>query len=354
MYASALARRRVRRRSGIGAADRDAHARVGAVGDHRLQRGGVELLLAIEHGARRRTAARARPRPPAPTPRPAARAAGPSDTANVVSSGAIMPARAPASIDMLQTVIRSSIDSARIADPRYSMTWPVPPPMPRRAITASTRSLAVTPGPQLALDGHGQRLGRVLQQALRREHVRHLAGADAERERAERAVRAGVAVAAHDHRPRLGQPQLRPDDVHDALRSRCPARAARCRSPAQFFSSAAICSARRVVEHGDAPVAAARRGRRRVIHRRHRALGPAHLEAALAQPGERLRRGHLVHQVQVDVEDGGRVGASPRARGARPRSSRTSSAASRWLASSTSTLAPAPAGRPVTSAAHIS
>src|SRR6185369_12801065 len=39
---------------------------------------------------------------------------------NVVSSGAIMPARAPASIDMLQTVIRPSIDSARMASPRYS------------------------------------------------------------------------------------------------------------------------------------------------------------------------------------------------------------------------------------------
>jgi hypothetical protein len=33
-----------------------------------------------------------------------------------------MPARAPASIDMLQTVIRSSIDRARIAEPRYSTT----------------------------------------------------------------------------------------------------------------------------------------------------------------------------------------------------------------------------------------
>ena len=50
---------------------------------------------------------------------------------------------------MLQTVMRSSIDSARIAEPRYSMTWPVPPPMPRRAITASTMSLAVTPGRSL-------------------------------------------------------------------------------------------------------------------------------------------------------------------------------------------------------------
>lgn len=33
-----------------------------------------------------------------------------------------MPARAPASIDMLHTVIRASIDSARIALPRNSMT----------------------------------------------------------------------------------------------------------------------------------------------------------------------------------------------------------------------------------------
>ena len=57
-----------------------------------------------------------------------------------------MPARPPASMDMLQTVMRSSIDNARTADPRYSMTWPVAPPTPMRAITASTRSFAVTPG----------------------------------------------------------------------------------------------------------------------------------------------------------------------------------------------------------------
>ena len=35
----------------------------------------------------------------------------------VVSSGAISPARAPASIDMLQTVIRPSIERAVIAGP---------------------------------------------------------------------------------------------------------------------------------------------------------------------------------------------------------------------------------------------
>ena len=40
----------------------------------------------------------------------------------VVSSGAISPARAPASMDMLQMVIRSSMLSARIASPVYSTT----------------------------------------------------------------------------------------------------------------------------------------------------------------------------------------------------------------------------------------
>ena len=56
-----------------------------------------------------------------------------------------MPARAPASIDMLQTVIRPSIESDRIAEPRYSMIEPIPPPVPMRAMIESTTSLAVTP-----------------------------------------------------------------------------------------------------------------------------------------------------------------------------------------------------------------
>ena len=63
-----------------------------------------------------------------------------------MSSGAISPARAPASIDMLQTVMRSSIESERIAGPQYSKTQPVPPPMPMRAMKARMMSFAVTPG----------------------------------------------------------------------------------------------------------------------------------------------------------------------------------------------------------------
>ena len=60
-----------------------------------------------------------------------------------------MPARAPASIDMLHTVMRPSIDSARIASPQYSMTLPVPPAVPIWPMMARMMSLAVTPSGSL-------------------------------------------------------------------------------------------------------------------------------------------------------------------------------------------------------------
>ena len=46
---------------------------------------------------------------------------------------------------MLQTVIRPSIERASMAGPRYSTTYPWPPPVPVWVIRVSTRSLAVTP-----------------------------------------------------------------------------------------------------------------------------------------------------------------------------------------------------------------
>ena len=64
-----------------------------------------------------------------------------------MSSTAIIPARAPASIDMLQTDMRPSIDSARMASPPNSIVQPVPPAVPISPMIASTMSLAVTPGP---------------------------------------------------------------------------------------------------------------------------------------------------------------------------------------------------------------
>ena len=50
---------------------------------------------------------------------------------------------------MLQTVMRPSIDSARIASPAYSITWPVPPAVPIWPMMARMMSLAVTPSASL-------------------------------------------------------------------------------------------------------------------------------------------------------------------------------------------------------------
>ena len=64
----------------------------------------------------------------------------------MVSSGETMPARAPASIDMLQTVIRCSMENPRIASPVYSSTWPAPAATPSCPIVPRIASFAVTPG----------------------------------------------------------------------------------------------------------------------------------------------------------------------------------------------------------------
>ena len=44
---------------------------------------------------------------------------------------------------MLQIVMRPSIESASIAAPRYSITWPTPPPVPIRLMIARMMSFAL-------------------------------------------------------------------------------------------------------------------------------------------------------------------------------------------------------------------
>ena len=70
---------------------------------------------------------------------------------------------------------------------------------------------------QLAVDGDAHVLGFALDQRLRGEHMLDLARADAVRERAEGAVRGGVAVAADDGHAGEGKTLLGADDVDDAL-----------------------------------------------------------------------------------------------------------------------------------------
>ena len=169
-------------------------------------------------------------------------------------------------------------------------------------------SLAATPGCQPAFHAHLAGLRLALQQALRGQHVLDLAGADAEGQRAKRAVGGGVAVAAHDRHARLGQAQLRTDDVHDALAAGCPGRTAGCQTRGSCPPSGGFAwrpsHQRRPCALGEPSV---RAGGDAVIHRGDGRSGRRTFSPRCAQPGERLRRGHLVDQVQVDVQDGRRI-----------------------------------------------
>ena len=211
-----------------------------------------------------------------------------------------MPARAPPSIDMLQTVMRPSIDSASIAAPPYSMTWPVPPAVPIWPMIARTMSLAVTPVGERAVDDDAHVLGLGLDQRLRRQHMLDFRRADAERERAERAMRRGVAVAADDRRAGQREALLRPDDVHDAL------------AMVEFVGifDAELARVLRERLHlqaalGIVDAAAAVGGLDVVVDDGERLFRRAHLAAAEAQAFERLRARHLVHEMAVDVDQAG-------------------------------------------------
>ena len=73
----------------------------------------------------------------------------------------------------------------------------------------------------IAHDTHGLRLA--LQQALRRQHMGDLGGADAEGKRAKGAVRRRVAVAADNRHAGLSEAELRSHHVHDAAVGAVPA-----------------------------------------------------------------------------------------------------------------------------------
>jgi hypothetical protein len=150
---------------------------------------------------------------------------------------------------------------------------------------------------EIAVHGDRHRAGFHLREGLRREHVLDLAGTDTERQRAERTVRRRVAVAAHDRHPRLREPLLGSDHVHDPLAGI----AHRVAADAELF---AVTRQRldllgrdrifeRTIETG---------GRHVVVHRGDGQIGPAHGPAREAQSVERLRRGDLVHEMQVDEQ----------------------------------------------------
>ena len=70
---------------------------------------------------------------------------------------------------------------------------------------------------QLALELHPHRFRPALDQRLRRQHMRQLAGADAEGQRTQPTMGAGMAVATDDQAARQAQAQFGPDHMDDTL-----------------------------------------------------------------------------------------------------------------------------------------
>ena len=163
-------------------------------------------------------------------------------------------------------------------------------------------SLAPTPGRRRPSTRTSYVFGWRWSSVCGREDHLDLARPDPEGERPERAVGRRVAVAADDRHARLGQAELRADDVDDPLGV---AAVGVDRDPELGAVGLELLHLRG--RHRVDDREAARGGGRRVIGGGDRALGAADAEPAGTQARERLRARDLVDEVEVDREDGGRA-----------------------------------------------
>ena len=131
-----------------------------------------------------------------------------------------------------------------------------------------------------------------------------LAGADAERQRAEGAVRAGVRVAADHRHARQRGALLRADHVHDALARVAEREIGRSAELGDVGVQRSTC--RR--ETGSAMPCVPVGGRRVVVGGGDDRLDAPRLASGQLQALEGLRAGHFVHQVAVDIEQRRAVG----------------------------------------------
>ncbi len=160
--------------------------------------------------------------------------------------------------------------------------------------------LRADPGAERPVDLDQHVLGMRLDQRLGRQHMLDLGGADAEGQRSQRAVRRGVAVAAHDGHAGLAQPLLRPDDVDDALIDAVDREIGHAELDDIALQRVDLQLRFRLVDAGGAVA-----GRDVVVGDGDRRVRPAHLAAGELQPLEGLRRRDLVAEMQVDIEEVG-------------------------------------------------
>ncbi len=148
------------------------------------------------------------------------------------------------------------------------------------------------------LDFHG--FGAALFQGLGRQHMLYFRGADAERQRAERAVGGGVGVAADDGHPRQRHALFRSDNMHDALKRVVQVIQLHAELGAvldQFLHLDA--------GHLAAGVDVAGLGGHVMVHGGEGLARLADFAAHGAQAVERLRRRHFMHQMTVDIQQRG-------------------------------------------------
>ncbi len=129
-----------------------------------------------------------------------------------------------------------------------------------------------------------------------------LGGADAEGQRAERAVRGRMRVAADDSHAGQRGALLRADDVDDALTL-----VAHAEQLDAVFAAIAIQRLDLGARQRIADTSGAARGRHVVICGGQHRAGAPRLAVRQAQAFEGLGRGHLVHHVAIDVEQRGTV-----------------------------------------------
>ena len=223
----------------------------------------------------------------------------------MVSSGATRPARAPPSMVMLQTVMRPSMESARIAAPAYSTTWPVPPAVPITPMMARIMSLAVTPG--------GRSPATVMRMLRGRFWLRVWVASTCStslepmpKARQPKAPCVAVWLSPQTSvAPRQRQPLLGPDDVDDALARVGQRDQGHAEALAVGDQRLDLAAPQRVADAGDAGRAVA--GGDRVVGHAQGGVGAANAPPVLGHTLEAGPARHLVDQVLVDIEQRGAV-----------------------------------------------
>ena len=110
-------------------------------------------------------------------------------------------------------------------------------------------------------------------------------------------MRAGVAVAADDCHPRLGQPQFRPNHVYDSLLRRV-----HIEKPHAKFLAVDLEGRNLLRRDKIGNRSAARLGGNIVVNGGHGPQGLPHFSPRDSQTIEGLRRRDFMHQMQIDVK----------------------------------------------------